>query len=271
MVIFRKAFIFAILLMPLMAWAQDEEEKRFTIDTPVNLDLGKEEETVAVKKKKPKKKVFYGLKTKKGFTKKGFGDRITYELFYYLKKSAQPEKFVRDIHWFNYARREIVVGKFDSTKGVLLHGPYEKRQGSVVLVKGIFYKGAKHGRWLSYGRDSTLTDKEKYFRGWPKESELTYYDPMERKKIKEIIPIEWGDKEGNYVRFFENGKEAVKGEYHWNEKVGDWTEYYPNNRRKKIIAYPKEPFDKNAKPYTKVEWNDKGKEIYRNNKGPVTD
>ena len=38
------------------------------------------------------------------------------------------------------------------------------------------------------------------------------------------------------------------------------------NDRKKIIAYPKEPFDENTKPYIKAEWNEKGKEIYRNNK-----
>lgn len=27
-----------------------------------------------------------------------------------------------------------------------------------------------------------------------------------------------------------------------------------------------DPFEKNLRPYVKVEWNDKGKEIYRNNK-----
>lgn len=254
--------------MPLFSQAQEEEEQRFTIDTPVSLDFQKEEEPLnAPKKKKPKKKVFYGIKTKKGFTRKGFGDKVTYELFYYLKKNDAPQPYVRDIYWYDYTRKEIrKTSTFDPAKGVLLHGPYEKRQGQIVLQKGIFYKGTKHGRWLTYNRDSVLTDKERYYRGWPKESLVSYYDPHERKRMKEMTPIEFGEKEGNYILFHENGQLAVQGQYEWDQKVGDWTEYYSTGKRKKIVAYPKEPFDKEMKPYIKVEWNDKGKEVYRNNK-----
>jgi antitoxin component YwqK of YwqJK toxin-antitoxin module len=87
--------------------------------------------------------------------------------------------------------------------------------------------------------------------------------------MKEIIPIEFGEKEGYYYRFHESGMVAVTGEYRWDQKVGDWTEYYPNNKRKKIITYQKEAFDEEVRPYVKVEWNDKGKEIYRSSKaGP---
>ena len=267
----RNICIAAFLISALPAIAQQQEEptdQRFTIDTPVSLEFEKEEEPINTKKqKKPKKKVFYGIKTKKGFTRKGYGNRVTYELFYYLKKPQLPQTFVRDIYYYNFARKEIMMTtKFDPSKGVLLHGPYEKRLGDMVIQKGIYYKGTKHGRWLSYDKDSVLTNKEKYFRGWPRESEVSYYDPTERKKMKEIIPIEFGEKEGYYYRFYENGQVAVAGEYKWDQKVGDWTEYYPNNRRKKIITYPKEPFEKEIRPYTKIEWNDKGKEIYRNNK-----
>ncbi|MBX2965141.1 MAG: hypothetical protein KF845_03280 [Cyclobacteriaceae bacterium] len=240
----------------------------FTIDTPVNLDFEKEEEPETKKKKKIKKKVFYGIKTKKGFSRKGVGERTVYENFYYLKKPELPETLVRDIYYYDFARREIVrTSRFDPKKGVLVHGPYKKIQNNVILETGIYYKGTKHGRWMKYNRDSTLTDKEKYFRGWPKESMISYYDPVERKNPKEIIPIEFGEKEGNYYMFFENGQVAVTGEYHWDQRIGDWYEYYPSGRRKKLIAYPKEPFDKNVTPYIKVEWNDKGREIYRNNKG----
>lgn len=246
---------------------QEQIDERFTIDTPVTLDFEEEEkEEPRKKKKKVKKKVFYGIKTKKGFTRKGQGNRITYELFYVLKKPQTPQTFVRDIYWYDYTRKEIrKTERFDPEKGVLLHGPYEKRLGEVVLSKGIFYKGTKHGRWMYYNRDSTLADKEKYFRGWPKESLVSYYD-AERKKMKEITPIEFGEKTGYYYRFYENGQIAIAGEYEWDQKVGDWVEYYPNKRRKKIIAYPEEPFDKSLHPYIKAEWNDKGKQIYRNNK-----
>lgn len=261
------------LSIPLAVFAQDQPEneqdadQRFTIDTPVTLDFEEEEKEEPRKKKKPRKRVFYGIKTKKGFTRKGFGNRVTYELFHYLKKPQLPQTFVRDIYWYDFTRKEIrKTEKFDPAKGVLLHGPYEKRQGNVVLQKGIFYKGTKHGRWMLYERDSVLKDKEKYFRGWPKESEVSYYDPHERKKMKEIIPVEYGEKEGYYYRFYENGQVAVMGEYRWDRRIGDWTEYYPNNKRKKILAYPKEPFNESVKPFVKAEWNEKGKEIYRNNK-----
>lgn len=270
----KRCLLFAGLLgLSFSLFAQEQEEvqdERFTIDTPVTLDFEKEEEVVEKKKKKVKKKVFYGIKTKKGFTRKGYGDRVTYELFYFLKKAEKPQTFVRDVYWFDFTRKEIrrtSPSGFDPKKGVLLHGPYKQIQGNVVLKEGIYYKGTRHGRWLEYNRDSVLVDKSKYFRGWPKESVVSYYDPSERKKMKEITPIEYGEKEGFYYRFYENGQMAVSGEYRWDQKVGDWTEYYPGNKRKKIIAYPKEPFAKDVKPYIKVEWNDKGKEVYRNNKG----
>jgi antitoxin component YwqK of YwqJK toxin-antitoxin module len=252
----------------LFAQEGDPEEQRFTIDTPASLDFKKEEDPVSDKKKKKvKKKVYYGVKTKKAFTRKGQGERITYELFYVLKKPEKPQTFVRDIYWYDYTRHEIrKTTTYDLTKGVLLHGPYERRQGDVVLEKGIFYKGTRHGRWMKYNRDSTLVDKDRYYRGWPKESLVSYYDPHERKRMKEMTPIEYGEKEGYYYFFHENGQLAVQGEYQWDEKVGDWTEYYPNGKRKKIVTYPKEPFDETIRPYVKAEWNDKGKELYRNNK-----
>lgn len=265
-------FLLSVLSRPL---AQDQGEQdaqkqideRFTIDTPVTLDFEEEEkEEPKKKKKRVKKKVFYGVKTKKGFTRRGQGNRITYEIFYVLKRPETPQTFVRDIYWYDYTRREIrKTEKFDPEKGVLLHGPYEKRLGDIVLAKGIFYKGTKHGRWMEYNRDSVLVNKEKYFRGWPKESLVSYYD-AERRKMKEITPIEYGEKDGYYYRFYENGQIAISGEYKWDQKVGDWTEYYPNKRRKKIITYPEEAFDESMRPYIKTEWNEKGKQIYRNNK-----
>lgn len=268
---FLFAIVFLLGLSPVFAQEEpadtDPIDERFTIDTPVTLDFEKEEEEEPKKKKKKvKKKVFYGVKTRKGFTRKGQGNRIFYELFYVLKKPEKPQTFVRDIYWYDYARREVrKTEKFDPEKGVLLHGPYQKRLNDIVIETGIFYKGTKHGRWMYYDRDSTLVNKEKYFRGWPKESVVSYYD-TERQKMKEITPIVFGEKDGYYYRFFENGQIAITGEYRYDEKVGDWTEYYPNKRRKKIIAYPQKPFDDSVRPYVKAEWNDKGKQIYRNTK-----
>jgi antitoxin component YwqK of YwqJK toxin-antitoxin module len=263
-------FCLPFVLTSVLASAQEQDEQKLVVDTPVSLDFGSEEEPINTpKKKKPKKKVFYGVKTKKGFTRKGFGERVTYELFYYLKKSEKPSTFVRDVYWYDFKRHEIrktTIASFKETDGVLLHGPYEKRTGDAIVEKGIFFKGTRHGRWMAYGRDSVLTNKEKYFKGWPKESVVSYYDPSTRKKMRELTPIEFGEKDGFYYLFHENGQVAVQGEYRWDQKVGDWTEYYATGKRKKIITYPKEPFEKDIKPYIKIEWNDKGKEVYRNNK-----
>jgi antitoxin component YwqK of YwqJK toxin-antitoxin module len=269
----RSSFLILFVILASAAGAQEiqsePQDQQFTIDTPASLDFKKEEEPINTgKKKKVKKKVFYGIKTKKGFSRRGVGERTVYETFYFLKKPDKPQRFVRDIYYYNFERREIMrTEKFDPKKGVLLHGPYEKRQGETVLQKGIFYKGTKHGRWMTYNRaDSVLTNKEKYWRGWPKESLVSYYDPVERTRMKEMTPIEFGEKEGYYYFFHENGAVAIQGEYKWDQRVGDWVEYYPNGKRKKIISYPKEPFDKSMTPYVKAEWNDKGKEIYRNTK-----
>ncbi len=262
-----------ILGLPLSLMAQKPQPKvqegQFTFDTDRPFSLleldEKIDEPIATKKKKPKRKVFYGIKTKKAFTRKGNGDRTTVELFYVLKKADKPSGFARDIYWYDFARRELRktnITAFDVKKGVLAHGPYKRMMGNVVLEEGIFFKGTKHGRWMQYDRNDLLADKEKYYKGWPKESLVTYYDPNERKKLKEITPIEYGEKEGYYYFFHENGQIAVQGEYRWGQKVGDWVENYTNGKRKKIITYAKEPYDKDFLPYVRKEWDDKGKEVY---------
>lgn len=267
-----------VILSPWQSLAQEvkqafgtEGQYTFETDKPYKLlELDeKTSEPIVSKKKKPKRNTFYGVKTRKSYTRKGFGDRTTLELFYVLKKPEKPSIFVRDIYWYDFTRREIrKTANFDPKKGVLLHGPYKKMQNAVVLEEGIFYKGTKHGRWMQYDRNDILSDKEKYYKGWPKESLVTYYDPQgNNRRVKEMIPIEIDEREGFYFLFHENGTIAVTGEYKWDQKVGDWIENYPNGKRKKIIAYPKEPFDKEIRPFVRKEWDDKGREIFSSNKG----
>lgn len=247
-------------------------EGQFTFETEKPYKLleldEKTSEPIVAKKKKPKRNTFYGIKTRKSYTRKGTADRMTIELFYILKKPDKPTAFVRDIYWYDFTRREVrKTATFDPSKGVLLHGPYKKMQQGILIEEGIYYKGAKHGRWMKYDKQNLLDDKEKYYKGWPKESIVTYYDAVERKKVKEMIPVEIDEREGFYYLFHENGTIAVTGEYKWGEKVGDWIENYPNGKRKKIVAYPKEPFEKEIKPFVRKEWDDKGREIFSSNKG----
>ena len=265
----KGSVLFVFIFVSFFANGQESKdpfgkEGQFTFETEKPYKLleldEKTSEPIVTKKKKPKKKTFYGIKTRKSYTRKGFGDKTITELFYVLKKPSVPTAFVRDIYWYDYTRKEIRrTGNFDPNKGVLIHGPYKKMQGTVLLEEGIFYKGAKHGRWMRYNRQDILDDKEKYYKGWPKESLVTYYDAVEHKKVKEMIPIAIDEREGFYFLFHENGKIAVTGEYKWNEKVGDWIENYPNGKRKKIVSYPKEPFEKEIRPFVRKEWDEKGK------------
>ena len=276
----QKVLLFAacfFLSLPGVGQAKKEKEPivvegQFTFETEKPYKLLELDEVtsepIAAKKKKPKKNTFYGVKTRKSYTRKGLGDKTTFELFHVLKAPEKPTIFVRDIYWYDFTRREIrKTANFDINKGVLLHGPYKKMQNGVVLEEGIFYKGTKHGRWMQHDRNDVLGDKEKYYKGWPKESLVTYYDPVERKKVKEMIPVEIDEREGFYFLFHENGTIAVTGEYKWGEKVGDWVENYANGKRKKIVAYPKEPFQDEIRPFIKKEWNEKGLEIFTSNKG----
>ncbi len=258
---------FSLFLVPFFSYAQVDnggEDEMFTISTPITIDLGKEEEVYEKKEKKPKKNVYYGIKTKKGFSRKGVGTRATLELFNTLKTPQQPDPYVRDIYYYDFERKQIrKTRKYSPKKGVLLHGPYTKKIGDIIIEQGIFYIGTKHGRWIRKDKNDILIDKEKYYKGWPKESRVSFYDP-ERTQIKEIIPVEYGKREGYYFYFFSNGTIAVQGEFKYDQKVGKWSSFYTNRRGRKIreIQHRKDPFNDNFKPYILREWNTKGKQIY---------
>lgn len=249
------------------------EQENFTVDPQVdvpvtiNLEEEEEEEEDDKKKKKRKKNVYYGLKTKKGFSKKGFGDREVITLFQYLKEYKAPDPYIRDIYWFDEESEQIKRSyNVDVENARILHGPYKRMLGDQVIEEGIFYIGTKHGRWTEYNKNDILMDKEKYIKGWPKESKITYYG-REEDKIKEVIPIEYGKEEGNYYYFFNNGQVAVIGEYQQGEKVGVWREYYKNiKKRKKEIQYRKDPFNENFSPYILREWDKEGKVVYESSK-----
>jgi hypothetical protein len=222
-----------------------------------------------VRKKKPKKRMFYGAMTKKGFIKKQTGRKQSYEFFYYLKKGTEIQPFVKDIYWYHKLKRKIMVGNIppkDKPFAKILHGPYKKVTEGKVEEEGIFYFGAKHGRWMyekAQGEEMMLVEKEKFYKGHPKESNFSYFD-TEKTKIKEVVPFKNGDKHGEYCRFSETGNLLSEGKYEFNIKVGKWTDYFDNNKRKikRQIQYAKNWEEKNFKPYTLILNDEKGKVIY---------
>lgn len=244
----------------------DPLEKPLTID----LSMQPKEEEEEIPEKKRKKNVFYDIKTKKAYAKSGFGQNEKIEIFHVLKEWENPDPYVRDIYWYEYSSKSVKVGGSPSPeKGMLLHGPYRVEKDGEILIKGIFYKGTKHGRWTSYRKMQdylALESKEEYVKGWPKESEISYYD-REATKLKEVIPVEYGKKEGNYYLFFPSGQVAVRGEFRYDKKVGTWTEYYPlRQRRKKEIQYAPDPWTDKFRPFIAQEWNQEGELIYERKK-----
>ncbi len=225
-------------------------------------DLKKEEE----KKKKIGAKTFYNLKTMRRFTRKGKDPKNReYEIFFVLKKYLEPDPLIKDIYWYYSKKRVIVTGditKFDKKYLKPLHGPYLKKIGKKIMEEGIYYVGTKHGRWNKYDKNYILLDKKRYYKGYATDAEITYYDE-DKKKIKEVIPYQLGKMEGEYSYYLEDGTLIISGTYKDGIKVGVWTEYHPNKKKKRETQYVKEkdPYQ-NFTPFTIREYNEKGKPIY---------
>jgi antitoxin component YwqK of YwqJK toxin-antitoxin module len=237
-------------------------------DLMLDADKRKKKEKETKKKKKIKKNVFFGLKTRKNFTKTGNGDRQVIELFYTLAEYKDPNPYVRHVHWYDRQNRKITDAAIkDKQTVMILHGPYQKIAGGKVIEEGFYYVGAKHGRWEKYKGDNTLMDKVKYLRGFPKEADISYYD-AEKKKIKEVIPKEYGVVKGEYYRYYDGGQLEVEGRYDNGIKVGRWMEYYQYRRqRKKETVYGKDAFDTDFQPYVVREWDENGNVLLDKDKG----
>lgn len=234
---------------------------------PPSLELEKpveEEEDDKDDKKKKSKRFYYGYRAKKGYAKSGTGKREKIFKFRYLKDYIEPDEFVPEVYWYSKSQKKIVnTKKIKPDDARILHGPYELEYGGEVREKGFFYIGTKHATWERFDGDYELVDREKFHKGWYAESEVTYYD-AERKKLKEVIPIQWGEKEGQYYRFHENGLMAETGLYAAGQKTGTWREYWPLLRKsKKVIEWPEEPFYKDTVQGELIqEWDIKGEKVF---------
>jgi antitoxin component YwqK of YwqJK toxin-antitoxin module len=281
MLFFKKhLLLICLLICGCPAFAQNDsipqEKDKLTIDSIAGLNKKKKTyiDTVAaknaLKKKKVKKKVFYGLKTRRGFAKKGTGKRMEVEFFYTPKKWKDPNPYAKEIYVFDMRKQQVLkVDVIDPKKKMnylLMHGPYKKMQGDKILEEGIFFVGTKHGRWELYDKDFTLLDKTKYYKGWPRDSKLSFYDGAQT-KLKEVLPYEFGKRNGDYYLFKENEEILIQGQYKDDMKAGIWTEYYPDVKQKKTEThYPKDPLNDKTKAFVFREWDEKGNLIMENGK-----
>lgn len=263
-------FLSLALGFPLLSQDTQSIDELFEVkyETPLTIEMDEdlEDEDEPERKKKKKKKnprIYYGIKAKRGYTKTGFGDRTVVELFHYLKDKdyVGPDPYSRDFYWYDFKKKKITNSlRAKPGNAGVLHGHYKKTMGDQVLEEGYFYKGMKHGRWIKLNRHDILQEKELYWKGWPKESRLSYYD-YERTKLREMIPVHFGERDGEYYAYHSNGNLAVVGHYKFDHRVGVWREYYDDRRVKREVKYPLEPFEKDH-PVILKEWDTKGSLIY---------
>lgn len=245
------------------------------------MEFSPEEKKKDFKKKKMPKKLFYGIKTKKGFTKQGYGEHLEMEIFYYIPTRHDPIPNVREIYVFNFKNFEVQrVRKIeDEDKDLyLLHGPYKKVLNGVVIEKGIYNKGVKHGRWEKYAKpkehmfkdtieveEQVLLSKDKYNLGWPKDSELEYWD-AKNTKLKEGKPIVEGQLHGSYVAYYESGRLKLQGTYMNGYKAGTWLYFYDKGSRTSfrhlMVKFNRNPLLNGEEGVILKEWNEKGEIVF---------
>ena len=248
--------------------------KEFKTDTVPTLsakgETPKDSLKVKKKKKKIKKKVFYGYKCGKGFTKKGTGATQGYEIFYFLKRYHAPPEYAKEIFVFDSRKMAIVKISAIDPKDLpyyrILHGPYKRYVGLNIVEEGIYYLGTQHGRWEKYKWEkhkdevtNVLMDKQKYYKGFPKDAKITYYDEANQTKVKEVMPYSYNSLNGDYYLFKENGELLTQGEYKDDKKAGIWHYYFEDrNRKKKEIQYPRDPRLDHTEPFVLREWDEVG-------------
>jgi len=223
------------------------------------------------KKKKLSRTEYEGIPIVEAYTKFGSGDRTIIEKFTVLKQYHQPSVYPRETYWYDSKAQRVSASVIkDKEKALILHGPYRRYQNGELLEEGFYYLGAKDGRWEKYDAKFMLLDKQKWHRGFPAESQITYYDSAHT-KIKEVMPKEFGKLHGQYMAFYEGGQLAAEGKYDNGVKVGRWTEYYQYRRqRKKITQYGKDRWEESFEPYLISEWDEKGKVVYERPKEKAT-
>ncbi|TAE38301.1 MAG: hypothetical protein EAZ70_12080 [Runella slithyformis] len=218
------------------------------------------------KERRRKKKLLHteynGLDIVKMTTSIGSGDRLTQIEFHVLKAFKQPSIYAPDVYWYDTRNRIVTKSAIKDKEDVLvLHGPYKRYVSGNLVEEGNYHAGTKDGRWEIYDADFKLLDKSKWQRGFPAESVVSYYDSAHT-KIKEVIPVHFGKRQGDYFKFYEAGQMMAKGQYDNGLPVKAWTDYYQFKRqRKKITQYPVRWFEE-GEPVVLSEWDEKGKLIY---------
>ena len=217
--------------------------------------------------KKEPKNSYRGIKGKKSFIRTISGKRMIVEKFYFVKDQTKVPQYVSEAYYFDPKKQKIIrTTKYNPENGALLHGLYTKKVNDLVTEEGYFYLGVKDGRWEKFSKDTLLTDRRYYDKGFLQESEVAYFD-KNKKSLKQLVSIHNGFKEGEYLLYFPSGRLAVKGQYSDDVKIGVWYEYFDQTKfaRKREIKYQDAAYEK-ADSVILREWDDKGKVLLDNSR-----
>lgn len=213
---------------------------------------------------------YAGILMEKVTVRKGSDENITAEEFYVLKSFQEPSVYVRDIWWYDEKAKRITNAPLrDKAYARILHGPYRRSYNGVPQETGFYYVGTKDGRWEKYGRDpdgdAGLQDKQLFERGFPEGSVISYYDAA-RTKIREVVPVTYGQYSGLYRSFYESGQLREEGVFDDSVRVNRWRQYYeygPGGRTHLEIMFGKDRYDVRDGVIIR-EYDNKGKLIYEN-------
>lgn len=259
-------------VLPLDVSALRSEPGPDALDADELPDLGLKVASPKKKKKGPKpvspyaRSQYEGVPVAHVINKIGAGDRITTEEFFVLKTYQAPSPYVKEIYWYDVRASRVTTSVIkDKAYAQILHGPYRKHVGGALIEEGYYYLGTKHDRWETFFPDFTLKDKVHYERGFPKGSVLTYYDEA-KKKLKSVVPIQYGKATGLYRSFYEGGQLQEEGRLDDSVRVGVWREYYqfgPGGRTKRDTQYGRDKWEQ-SEPVVLREYDEKGKLTFDN-------
>jgi antitoxin component YwqK of YwqJK toxin-antitoxin module len=243
-----------------------DDAKKFATETLPDLGLKISKQFKKVKKSiKSLKKEFNGrdyegIRVQKQLIRQGSGNSLTFHEFYTLRTYQQPNPYNRHIYWYDHKANRIVEGiGRDKENNDLMHGPYKKYLGDLLVEEGWYYLGAKDGRWETFDKNYILLNKEYYNKGFLQDSEISYFDET-KTKIKEVKPKSYGKNTGEYLLFNESGTLSQQGMFDDSVKVGLWIDYYPlGGKRKKETQYGKDCYDKAFETFVAREYDEKGK------------
>jgi antitoxin component YwqK of YwqJK toxin-antitoxin module len=247
--------------------AQQAKEAAKQLKDATKLGLAAPKSSKVEKIKKEPKNSYRGVKGKKAFVRTISGKRNIVEKFYFLKEQKQAPQYVAEAYYFDPKKQKIIrTTKFNPENGFLLHGLYTKKINDLVTEEGYFYMGVKDGKWEKYSKDTLLTDKRYFDKGFLQESEIEYFD-KKKKVLKQLVSIHNGFKDGEYLLYFPTGRLAQKGQYVDDIKIGVWYEYFDQAKfaRKREIKYPDSPYDKPDSLILR-EWDIKGKILIDNSR-----